>query len=496
MLAQLIRIAPAREQSRRFLNAACIGLLLTYFLHFALPAMRAGLGEDEMMNLYSYWFPGVFRSIRENLCFWSMSYPLRPAGALYYLPLYHFFSLDPLPYRVVQISILAATIPILFHLAQLLSGSRAVAFVATLAMSYHQELANLVFTGSFIYDVLCGFFYFAALTYYVRIRERGVALHPGQLAIFLGLYISALNSKEMAVSLPVIVFIYEVLKCPRIHDCKQFALRNWYVAVPVLIAGLVTAIFIYAKLNSPYSLAHLEAYRPVYSWHRFTLTNAHFINEMLYDSASRVGRAVLILWPVIFLYAFWRRDRLLQLMAFWVVITPLPLAFIPGRGGAMLYIVLFGWAMIVARFLQDLIGLVGKLLVLSKPRTAMLRTLAAAAVAIALAVFTQWQSHRFNRTRALIRSGQKSLHVIHALRSLNLHPVPGSAILLKPETRFYKNPWYPKFVASLVWNDRSLHLYVAGQQQLTQEEIGNMNYVISFNEFSPQLVRSAESNRS
>src|SRR5438067_11822579 len=453
MLAQPIRIAPGREQNRRFLNAACIGLLLAYFLHFALPALRAGFGEDEMMNLYLYWFPGAFRSIRENFCFWSISYPQRPAGALYYLPLYYFFSLDPLPYRIVQIGVLAATIPIFFYLARLLSGSRTVAFLVTLAMCYHQELANLLFSGSFIYDVLCGFFYFAALTYYVRIREQGVALRAGQLAIFLALYLCALNSKEMAVSLPVIVFIYEVLKYPRIHDWKQFALRNWSVAVPALIAGLVTAIFIYAELNSAYSLAHLEAYRPVFSWRRFTLTNAHFINELLYDSVSRIGWAILVAWPVIFLYAFWRRDRLLQLMAFWVVITPLPLAFIPARGGAMLYIVLFGWAMIIAWVLQDLIGLVGKLLALSEPRTAMLRTLATAGMAVAFAVFTHWENQRFERTRRLLSSGQKSLHVIQAFRSLNLHPSPGSSILLKPETSFYQNGYYPLFVASLVWND-------------------------------------------
>src|SRR5262249_42784337 len=161
-------------------------------------------------------------------------------------------------------------------------------------------------------------------------------------------------------------------------------------------------------------LVHLEAYRPVFSWHRFTLTNAHFINELFYDSVSRIGRAVLVAWPAVFLYAFWRRDRLLQLMAFWVVVTPLPLAFIPARGGAMLYIVLFGWAMIIARVLQDAIGLVGKLLGLSRPRTAMLRTPATAAVAVALAVFTQWQSQRFDLTRVLLSSGQKSLHVIEA----------------------------------------------------------------------------------
>ena len=93
-------------------------------------------------------------------------------------------------------------------------------------------------------------------------------------------------------------------------------------------------------------------------------------------------------------------------------------------------------------------------------------------------------------------SGQKSLRVIQALRSLNLHPPPGSKILLKPETRFYQNPYYPVFVASLVLNDRSLRIYVAGQHQLTQQEIANMSYVISFNEFSANLVRAAESDRS
>jgi hypothetical protein len=492
MLAQLIKIGPARQRNLKCLDAACIGLLLAYFLHFALPALRAGFGEDEMMNLYVYWLAGSFKSIQANLFFWS-TFPPRPAGALYYLPLYHLFSLDPLPYRVVQISILAINIPILFYLAQLLSGSRAVAFLVALAMCYHAHLANLVFGGSFIFDVLCGFFYFAALTYYVRIREKGLALRPGQVAIFLALYVCALNSKEMAVSLPVIVFIYEALKCPQLDHWRQFPWRNWSVAVPALIGGLVTAIFISSKLNS---LAHLQAYRPVYSWHRFTLTNAHFINELLYDSASRIGRAVLVVWPVVFLYAFWRRDRLLQLMAFWVVITPLPLAFIPARGGAMFYVVLFGWVMIIARVLEDLIGLVGKVLALSGPRTMMLRTFATATMAVALAIFTHWQSDRFDRIRVLVSSGQKSVHVIQALRSLNLHPRRGSTILLKPETRFYQNPFYPKFVASLIWKDRSLRMYVSDQPQLTQQEIANMSYVVSFNELSAKLVRAAEPDRS
>ena len=498
MPAQITKITDAGQHKFSALDAVCVGLLLVYFLHFGLPALSGGFGEDEMMNLYLYWSTGAMKSIQANLCFWS-TFP-RPAGALYYLPLYHFFSLDPLPYRVVQVSILASTIPMDFSLAQLLSGSRALAFLIALAVCYHAQMVTLVFTGSFIYDVLCSFFYFAALSYYVCIREKGLTLRTAQLAIFLALYVCALNSKEMAVSLPVIVFIYEALKCPRLSDWNEFARRNWRVTIPAFVAALVTAIYIYGKLNGAHSLANLEPYRPVYSWHRFTLTNAHFINDLFYDSAVRIGRAVLVAWPVLFLYAFCRRDRLLQLMTFWVVVTPLPLAFIPNRGGPMLYIVLFGWATIFARLVSDLIALAGKLTALSGPRTAMLSTLATAAAAVALAVFTHWQSLRFERTRHLLDSEEKSLHVIQAFRSLALRPEPGSRILLKPENRFYQNSYYPLFVASLVWNDHSLRIYVEGQQQLLSlypprvalddRETAETNYVVSFTEFQAKLVRA------
>jgi hypothetical protein len=250
----------------------------------------------------------------------------------------------------------------------------------------------------------------------------------------------------------------------------------------------VTTIYIYGKLNGVYSLAKLEAYRPVYSWHRFTVTNANFMNDLFYHSASSIGRAVLVAWPLLFFYAFWRRDRLLQLMAFWVVITPLPLAFIPIRGGPMLYIVLFGWATSFARALTDLIGLIARVTAFPERRAAMLQTFATTAVAVAFAVFTHWENQRFDRTRGLVNSGHKSLHVIQAFRSLDLYPSPGTSILLKPEKRFYQNGYYPLFVASLVWNDHSLKIYVNGQNQLTEQEIAKMNYIISFSEFQAKLI--------
>ena len=81
------------------------------------------------------------------------------------------------------------------------------------------------------------------------------------------------------------------------------------------------------------------------------------LNELFYLAPNYVltGGTLLAIWTLIFAYAFLRRDHMVQLMAFWVVITPLPLVFISPRGGARLYIVLFGWAMIFAKFAWDVI---------------------------------------------------------------------------------------------------------------------------------------------
>jgi hypothetical protein len=508
-------------------DVVCVIAIVAYFLHFALPSLAGGFNEDEMTGMYAYWRLGTLKLLWANICFWKGIG--RPAGALYYLPLYHFFSLNPQPYRIVQVSILATSIPILYYLARLLACSRSVAFLAVLALCYHAQLADLVFIGSFIYDVLCGFFYFAALTYYVHIREKGRSLRPPQLVAFLALYICALNSKEMAVTLPVIVLIYEALRRPRFGEWKQFVHRNWRFAVPALIAGLLSVPYIYGKTQGNNALARVTGYHPGYSWHRFTTSNAHFINELFYLIPNHVMTQgmLLALWAAIFVYAFLRQDRMLQLMAFWIVITPLPLAFIPLRGGACLYILLFGWAMIFAKLISDLIRLLSKSptsvsqgvgagaatgaviegaatnrvrrgaitgAAAGKMWPQIFRIFATILVASVLAIFTQWENQRFGSVPAsLLSIGQKASHFIQAFHSLNLHPAPGSMILLRPESRFYQNKHYPLFVASLVWNDHSLRIYVAGANQVTEQQIAKMDYIISLTEFQGKLLRAPDS---
>jgi hypothetical protein len=467
-------------------------VLIVYFLHFALPSLGRRFNDDEMMNMWLYWRSGALKSLWANVCFWTPFY--RPGGALYYLPLYHFFALNPRPYQIVQISILAASIPMLYHLSWFLASSRSVAFLAVLALCYHAQLANLVFVGSFIYDVLCGFFYFAALTYYIHIREKEVYLRPLQLFGFLALYVCALNCKEMAVTLPVIVLIYELLKCPRWPGWKQFARWSRSSAAPSLIAGLITALYIYGKTHGPGSLIKLDAYRPRYSWTNFATSNASFVSELFYRFPDHIisQNVLLALWALVFIYAFLRRDRTLRLMAFWIVIVPLPLAFIAIRGGACLYLLLFGWAMIFAKLASDLITLTSKSSTLIKVSTPISRAVATLIVASILAILTQRENQRLGLH--WLNLGQKTSHVIQAFRSLDLHPVRGSTILLKGNP--FGDSLDPLFIASLVWNDHSLQIWLEGKNQLTPQQLADVNYVISLSEFQAEIVRAPEQSSS
>jgi len=484
--------SPATNAPYRFTtrDAICLAILIAYFLYFALPARHGGFRDDEMMNLWTYWYLGPLQSVLGLAKFWTSYY--RPGGALYYLPLYHFFGLNPFPYRIVQIFVLALSIPIAYYLARLLSSSSSVAFLAVLAFCYHPYVANLVFVGAFIYDVLCGFFYLAALTYYVHLRERDACLRPAQLFLFLPLYLLALDSKEMAVTLPVIILIYEFLKAPRWADCKAFLQWSVHYATPALVAGAVTAIYMYGKVYGTDSLTRLDPYRPRYSWHQFVTANAKFLNELFFATDAITPRTFWILWLAVFVYAAFRRDRTVRLMAAWVVIVPLPIVFLlPIRGGGCLYLLLFGWAMIFAKAACDVIELISRTFMFpGKTAARALRIALVSVLAVSFALFLDWENRRLRIVPNLLGVGEKVSHVIAAFDSLDLRPAPKSTVLLKPDEQLFQNKWHPLFIASLVWNDRSLQIWIDKLSKVTPEQLAKVDYIISLTEFKATVIRS------
>jgi hypothetical protein len=308
----------------------------------------------------------------------------------------------------------------------------------------------------------------------------------------------------------VIVLIYELLKSPRWPDWNVFLRWVRCYAVPPLIAGLLTVFYVYGKTHGGGSLASLDPYRPRYSWHNFTASNARFTGELLFAGHAITPGTLMVLWAAVFVYAFIRRDRTFQLMAFWIVIVPLPLAFIvPIRGDAPLYFLLFGWAMILAQVAFDLITLISKSWLLVGQRTGLaaatsaigrntssklfpqtFRIIATLLVASAFAIFTQRENQRLGRP--WLYTGEKTSHVIQTFRSLNLRPTRDSSVLLLLKENIFQNKWNVFFIASLVWNDPSLRIWVENANELTPQQQENVDYIISVGEFQGEIIRSPE----
>src|SRR5262249_12555634 len=119
--------------------------------------------------------------------------------------------------------------------------------------------------------------------------------------------------------------------------------------------------YLYGKLYGAGSLTRLDPYRPRYSWHQFLVSNSKFIEDLFFAQNAITPGTLFMLWAAVCIYGVLRWDRTVRLMAAWVFVVPLPLAFlVPIRGGGSLFLLLFGWAMILAKLACDLVTVVSK----------------------------------------------------------------------------------------------------------------------------------------
>jgi hypothetical protein len=406
-------------------------------------------------------------------------------GALYYLPLFKMFGFNPLPFNVFRLTVLAVNSLIFFCLAARISRSRVAAATATFVVAYHGDIGNIAYVGSFIYDALCGGFYFSALLYYMRCRSLCGCLNLGRSCAFLGLYVCALNSKEMAVSLPVVLFAYELLyHAPKTWKISE--VRRWLAdAGPMLASIAITVAFIAVRTLGPGSLTTTYPYRPVYTWARFFETNIHFLNTIFY--AERFNANLVILaWAALLYVSLRNWDRRLLLLWVWVVVTPLPIAFIPGRGGACLYIVAAGWAMVIAILVESLARRIGREPVFARLPSGAVVTCVILVGILLYGYETEW-FHHF-RIPGYLQNGDKTWSLIQQFRDLPVRPAHGSRII------FVNDP-FPGcetfFIASLWWNDHSLRMKLQDRlnappregcdcAHFSEQELSAMDYVFDF----------------
>ena len=250
--------------------------------------------------------------------------------------LFEGFGFNALPFRVACYALMLANLWLAYALARRLANSRAVGALAALLFAYHGQFWCLYVNTGMCYDLLCFFFYAAAFLYYLRARESGLPLGWGRVAAWAGLYILCLNAKEMAVTLPVIIALYE-LRPPGL-------LKAWRVP---LVGAALTALFILGRVAAGDMLSN-AGYRPSLSAGVYLDHAYRFFAFALYEPWWLTPPVAAAMALALAAYAVWRGSAPLRLAVAWMPIGILPVAFIEQRGLDAVYIPAFALALVMA----------------------------------------------------------------------------------------------------------------------------------------------------
>jgi len=468
---------------RRRLAAA--SFLAGYFLYFSWDRLQVPCSSDDLMNLDFYWKRGFWWMAGAHFPLWHGFY--RPMGAVFYLPLFEAFGLNPAAYHAVIMLLLLANASLLYRLAKVLGAGELAAGLAALIVCYHAGLSGLYFYTGFVYDVLCFFFYVGALVFYAGVRRRGRRLSAWETAVFLGLFLCALNSKEMAVTLPVILLVYEwIYHRPALGSGKD--LLAWLRGpgrVALCGAGM-SLLSLYGKAFGPDPLLNAPGYRPIFSLHQVRQFQTTSLGDLLLNQHYSGWVRILGMWALL-LYLAWRRDRPVLRFCWWfVLITPLPVEFLEHRTGANLYVPLAGMAIFGAVIFADLARWLAGV---PARETIFRRVDRRVLLAVIVAAGVYFWAHRNHYLKewlvrpAMARTGKLQGEIVQQFRALHPHVAPGSrlAILNDPvEPNDPLNGLETYFIAELWFRDRSAVVYLQRLNRLSLEELAQMDHLFTF----------------
>ena len=270
---------------------------ICYFLWLAGDGLIAFFTGDDLLNLaylHGYFHIPLVEIFQQSLAVVTAGY--RPVGGLFYRLLYSVFGFDPFPFRVAAFILMGANLLLAYNLLRILADSREAALVATFLLSYNVSFLDLYQSTGTIYDILCLGFFVASFRLYLSARREPERFGIKKITYVLILYSCALGSKEIAVSFPIALILYEVFYHP-----NQFRRRDVLVGLLqphfLLIGGLaiVTVFYSAVKLMSANPLSGHSGYTPDPSFGQFAIALNHYLSRWLYwPSLGETGTLALV----------------------------------------------------------------------------------------------------------------------------------------------------------------------------------------------------------
>ncbi len=243
---------------RKKLSALLLVILFSILLY--LPTVRYDfVYDDEVLLPHHPWIkdvaqiPRIFTSPVYNLSEEQPTNYYRPIQILLYQLIYLMFELDPTAYHLLNIFFYTLVCAAIFFLFVLLIPDKIwIAFAASLLFAAHPAHTEAVVWVSSLSELAFCLFYILALICYIKgqmilSKMKKIGWHIGGCILFF----LAMLSKEMAATLPLILFMAEFLVVPNLQERSETKISKPFSR---LLCRLIPLLFYSGTLIAALSL--------------------------------------------------------------------------------------------------------------------------------------------------------------------------------------------------------------------------------------------------
>ena len=235
--------------------------------------------------------------------------------------------------------------------------------------------------------------------------------------------------------------------------------RRW--AGVLLATGTTIVLAVLAGRIWRGSLTFREsAYQPVITWARFISTSMAFAGKLFLHARPFTPVTLLSLWTAMLAIAWLSRSRALRFAWLFVMLGPLPIAFIDARGLAQYYIPLFGWALYAGVLLNLLFSWVLRRFHAANPARTRAYASAALLAGLVLLFYPRWKSYLPDHPASVFLEAEDNRSIARQLRHLEPHLRPGARLLFLDDPS--RPDWFNlTFLVRLLYRDRSIVIHRA-----------------------------------
>lgn len=285
----------------------------------------------------------------------------RPLRTTFYAIAYSVFGLNPFWYHLLAILIHIIASILIFYIILRVTDSRFISFASSLIFALHPAHTEAIAFITASFDQIATIFYLVAFLYYIKTSRKGKLADMNHYYLALFLFALAAFTSEIALTLPVIIVLYDWMFVEQNYRALKEKLRFYAPLFAILVGYLIIRFFLIGVI----ARETVTASQYFLGLATFTKVIAVYLSVLLYPKNLAIERtvplatsvtelAVMLSLAIIAMlaftaYYFRHKNKLVTFAIIFFFITLLPVSnIIPIQrfiAEAYLYLPLLGFAL-------------------------------------------------------------------------------------------------------------------------------------------------------